>query len=49
MNDSAAPEMVLAITPKSPAIQLLRMLDLICSMVGMGSAFLKNITGVKVI
>ena len=38
MNSSAAPEMVLATTPKSPAIQVLRMLDLICSMVGMGSS-----------
>src|SRR5580698_4822937 len=36
MKSSAPAETVLATTPKSPAIQVERMLDLICSMVGPG-------------
>ena len=36
MKSSAPAETVLATTPKSPAIQVERMLDLICSMVGAG-------------
>jgi hypothetical protein len=36
MKSSAPPVIVLATTPKSPAIQVERMLALICSMVGAG-------------